>query len=499
MTKETLWTQTGVAAATGGSIMRPFEVKGIAIDSRSVEKGDLFIAIKARRDGHYFIRNAAQSGAVAALISWKPKNIPAGFPVIFVRNTEEGLQKLALAARSRMRGKVVAITGSAGKTTTKDVLGQVLSKSHKTHVSKGSFNNELGVPLSMARMPADTQFGIFEIGMNHAGEITPLVKMVRPDIAVITTVGCGHLEFFESEEQIAEAKAEIFLGVKEGGTAVLNADNKHYEFLCKTATELGLKIVPFGMSEEAKIRLLSVENIEGQSQIEISVYGQLFTFKTKLLGEHNARNIAAIMAVVTELGLDLAEIAHNLSEIVPSSGRGDVMILPAPDNNGEFSLINESYNANPLSMRAALENMKMQNATGKGLKIAVLGEMRELGTQSTSLHIELKDIILDNKFDRIYLVGGDPMEALYDALGEDSPSICAAVLDDIQDEIISETSAGSVVFIKGSHSIGLERLISLYKKEDKVETLPINDNKQVDCDDSQDENNKETPIGEASA
>ena len=480
MTKKLLWTQSGIASVTGGSVIRKFDVTGIAIDSRNIQQGDLFVAIKSRRDGHYFIKNAAQNGASAAVVSWKPKNIPPGFPIIFVKNTDEALKKLALAARSRMRGKIIAITGTAGKTTTKDIFNHILSKKYITHASKSSLNNHLGVPLSLSRMASDTQYGVFEIGMNHAGEITPLVGMVRPDVVIITTVGAGHLEFFDSEADIAKAKAEIFSGVKQGGTAIINRDIIHFDYLHGVAQTLGLKIVTFGQNENADVRVVESNNINHKNVIELSVFGKKIMIETALMGVHNALNIASVFGALSQFDIDLTESAAALSDIIPTDGRGDMMTLNTADKTGEFTIINESYNANPVSMHAALNNIKDLTTADGGLKIAVLGEMKELGQQSDALHIALKDDILACKFDRIYLVGGTPLEALYDALGDDSPSIFSATLEDIIDEIVSETTPHSVVFIKGSHSVGLENLIALYQKKSRH----IADDIQIDIQNS---------------
>lgn len=467
MTKKLLWTQSGIASATGGSIIKQFDVHGISIDSRAVQKGDLFVAIKARRDGHYFIKNAVHNGASAALVSWKPKNIPRGFPVIFVKNTEDALVKLAKAARSRTRAKIIAITGSAGKTTTKDVLASLLEKNGDTHLSKASFNNHWGVPLSVAQMPAETQYGVFEIGMNHSGEIASLVKTVRPDIAIITTIGAGHIGNFASEEEIAAAKAEIFQGVKKGGTAIINRDNKYFDFITSEAEKFDLKIVTFGEHEDSHIRLVSIKEDNNQSHIDLNIHGQILSFSTALLGKHNAMNIASVMAAIAELGVDTAEAAIALKDILPTEGRGRILELSASNNNGPITLVDESYNANPLSMRAALENVKDIKPQEGGLKIAVLGEMRELGEHAEKLHAALNDIVLACGFDRIYLVG-EATSALFDALGEDSPSICAVELSDIQDEILNETTDNSFVFVKGSNGNNLRNLIDAFKKKNEA-------------------------------
>ncbi len=462
--KKLLWTQTGICANTGGSVLRPFNVTGIAIDSRDVKKGDLFIALKARRDGHYFIKNAAQYGAVAALVAWKPRNLPRGFPVVYVKNTLSALEALAVGGRNRVRGSIIAITGTAGKTTVKEVLAKILERQGITHASDKSFNNHIGVPLSLARMPADTEYGIFEIGMNKAGEISNLVKMVRPDVAVITTVGEGHREFFTSVEDIARAKAEITEGVKAGGSIVLNCDIPTFDILRETAQSRNLNIVTFGTSESADVRLLSHEFNEktDKSTLSIAVHGQVLTVTSGLQGEHNALNICAIMAVLGIIKADITEAAIALSDITPANGRGEVIHLDIP-NQGRIKLIDESYNANPLSMSAALRNMIPLRSTGEGKKIIVLGAMRELGDITESAHIALKDDIIAGNYDAIYLIGNE-MIPLYDALGENQPAILAEELSDIMNEIVTETIAGSVIMLKGSNSVKLWQLVTHFKQ-----------------------------------
>lgn len=462
--KKLLWTQAGIAATTGGSVLRPFNVTGIAIDSRDVKPGDLFIALKARRDGHYFIKNAAQYGAVAALVAWKPRNLPRGFPVVYVKNTLAALESLAFGARNRMRGAVIAITGTAGKTSVKEILAKILGTQGITHASDKSFNNHIGVPLSLARMPADTEYGIFEIGMNKAGEIRSLVKMVRPDIAIITTVGEGHHEFFESVEDIARAKAEIIEGVKQGGTVILNRDIETFDILRQTAEDYKLNIVTFGKHDSADVRLLACDFIAetGKTAATISLHGQQINVVVALHGEHNALNVCAIMASLVVLKADITEAAIGLSQLTPASGRGEIVTLDIP-NKGEIRLVDESYNANPLSMKAALKNMIPMKPTGDGKKIVILGAMRELGDITEQAHISLKNDIIAGHYDMIYLIGKE-MSSLYDALGEDQPTILAEELIDILDEIVAETTAGSIVMLKGSNSVKLWQLVTHFKQ-----------------------------------
>lgn len=487
--KKLLWTQAGITANTGGSVLRPFNVTGIAIDSRDVKPGDLFIALKARRDGHYFIKNAAQYGAVAALVAWKPRNLPRGFPVVYVKNTLMALESLAFGARNRMRGAVIAITGTAGKTSVKEILAAILERQGITHASDKSFNNHIGVPLSVARMPADTEYGIFEIGMNKAGEIRNLVKIVRPDVAIITTVGNGHREFFNSVEDIAKAKAEIIEGVKADGTVILNRDIDTFDILRQTADDRKLNIVTFGKHDSADVRLLSVDFIQetGKSALTIALHGQHLNLTIGLQGEHNALNVCAIMASLVAVKADITEAAIALSELTPASGRGEVVTLDIP-NKGVITLIDESYNANPLSMTAALKNMLVMKPVNGGKKILVLGAMRELGDITEQAHIDLKDDIIAGHYDMIYLIGKE-MSPLYDALGENQPTILAEELVDILDEIITETTAGSVLMTKGSNSVKLWQLVTHFKqlgnyyannKQDTHHDTHNNDNQHED-------------------
>jgi MurE/MurF fusion protein len=496
--KKILWTQTGICALTGGTVIKPFEITGIAIDSREVRKGDLFIALKARRDGHYFIKNATQYGAVAALVAWKPRNLPKGFPIVYVKNTLGALEALAVGGRNRMRGKIIAVTGTAGKTTVKEIMGKILTQQGITHASDKSFNNHIGVPLSLARMSVDTQYGIFEIGMNKAGEISNLVKMVRPDVAIITTVGDGHREFFNSVQDIARAKAEITEGVKAGGIVILNRDIETFDILRETAESRNLNIVTFGQSENTNARLISCEFSEatGKSDLTIDLDGQEICISVALHGVHNALNICAILLALKAVNADIPQALITLGELTPASGRGEVLNLEIP-NKGMVTIIDESYNANPLSMHAALTNMIPIKPTDTGKKIIVLGAMRELGDITEQAHIDLKDDIIAGGYDTIYLVGNEMMP-LYDALGDNQPTVLSEELTDIFDEIVTETTAGSVVMIKGSNSVQLWKLVTHFKQignfyatqtnGDNPDTADMAMDNPSDCDDAFDKN-----------
>ncbi|MFT6072400.1 MAG: UDP-N-acetylmuramyl-tripeptide synthetase [Alphaproteobacteria bacterium] len=459
-----LWTQAGVCATTGGSVLKPFTVTGIAIDSRDVKPGDLFIALKARRDGHYFIKNAAHYGAVAALVAWKPRNLPRGFPIVYVKNTLAALEKLAVAARNRMRGHVIAVTGTAGKTSTKEILLSILAAQGNTHASTKSFNNHIGVPLSLARMPIETQYGIFELGMNKAGEIRNLVKMVRPNVAIITTVGNGHRESFETIEDIAKAKAEVTESVTKGGTVILNRDIGTFSILQEAAQAHSLKVVTFGTDAESDVRLVAYSHNEEmqKSTLNIALHGENITVETGLKGDYNGLNICAILASLVVVNADIPQAISTLADLKPASGRGEIVPLTIPEK-GEITLIDESYNANPLSMKGALQNMISVKPQNNGKKIAILGAMYELGDITEQAHIDLKSDIIAGNYDAIYLIGKE-MSSLYDVLGDDQPAIHAEQLSDITDEIIEETTDGSVVMLKGSNGVKLWQLVTHFKQ-----------------------------------
>ncbi len=463
MEKKLLWTYAGVTSATGGTVTKDFDVYGISIDSRSVEKGDLFVALKAERDGHFFIKNAMQRGASGALAVWKPKNLPADFPVIYVKNTLQGLRALAGASRTRSRAKIIAITGSAGKTTVKEIFKHILPKAGLTHAAEKSFNNHWGVPLTLARMPAETAYGVFEVGMNRPGEIGTLSELVRPHVAIITSIGPAHIGNFNDISEIALEKSDIFKGLLPEGTAIINADHDYFELICEKARERGIKIISFGKNPNADVRLTEYEavNSDGGATANYSIFGQSVSLKLKLLGEHNAVNVAGVLATLPQIGLSIADVGDALSEFTAPVGRGEVVVLSLPQG-AEIIITDESYNANPLSMRAALNNFQSQNDKISGRRIAVIGEMRELGSKSAEAHAGVADAVSAANFDKIYLIG-EACEALYDALGEESPCIHALHLDDVSDEILLEVQAGDRLFIKGSNAMKLAKLVAALK------------------------------------
>src|SRR5512143_2109290 len=357
----------------------PAGISGISIDSRTLSKGDAFFAIQGdNRDGHDFVDAALKAGAGLAVVAKGQRQRFADAPLLIVDNALDGLRALARVARARMHGRVIAVTGSVGKTTTKEALRLSLSADGETHASVASYNNHWGVPLSLARCPASTKYAVFEIGMNHAGEITPLTKLVRPHVAIVTGVEPVHLEYFGSLEKIADAKAEIFAGVERGGAGVLNRDNAQYARLAAAAKAAGVEhIVSFGEHDDAEARLVRLSLHADCSTAEVCILGQTVTYKLGAPGRHLVLNSLAVLAAVSLAGADLALAALALSNLKPASGRGTRSMLTVPGGNA--LLIDESYNANPASMRAAIALLGHAPIGKRGRRVAVLGDMLELG------------------------------------------------------------------------------------------------------------------------
>ena len=439
-----LWTAEAAADATGGELKgadscKDWHATGVCIDTREIKKGDLFIALTDSRDGHDFVAEAFAKGASAALVSRVPNGCD-GKNLLIVDDVLKGLGDMARYARKRTEAKIIGITGSVGKTSCKEMLRLVLSAQGATHAAERSFNNHWGVPLTLARMPQDTQFAVIEIGMNHAGEIAPLAKMARLDVALITTVGAVHLAAFDSVEEIAQEKAEIFSGLKSGGVAVLNRDIETWDFLCMRAKQTGAHVISFGADKDADSHL---EERERKAGILIS------------FDRHVLMNIHAVLAVVKGLGADLESAFQILREFRPLKGRGFRTTISLP--NGEATLIDESYNANPLSMHATLDSLAQSDAQGK--KIAIIGDMLELGKDEKTFHADIKDLPCLKKIDTIHTIG-TLMKNLHNVLPEDKrgehfadATACIARANDI-------IHAGDLVMIKGSFSMNLGKIIN---------------------------------------
>jgi UDP-N-acetylmuramoyl-tripeptide--D-alanyl-D-alanine ligase len=442
----------------------PDAITGLSIDSRTIVSGEVYFAIKGDvHDGHDFVAAALKAGAALAVVeAAQREKFADDAPLLVVDDVLAGLVELAHAARARLDAQVIAITGSVGKTSTKEALRRVLGAQGETHASAASFNNHWGVPLSLARCPATTRFAIFEIGMNHAGEIEQLVKMVRPHVAVITTVEPVHLEFFAGIEAIADAKAEIFTGLEPGGAVVLNRDNSQFARLERRAEALGIsRIVSFGADKKSEARLLDVSLHAACSAVHANILGHDVTYKLGMPGRHMAMNSLAVLAAASLADADLALAALSLSQIEPSAGRGARRMLELA--NGEATLIDESYNANPASMAAAL-NVLGQAAIGpRGRRIAVLGDMLELGSTSPALHRGLNEAIKANQIDLVYCCG-PLMRNLWDALSAGKRGGYAESASDLEAQTVAAIRAGDAIMVKGSLGSKMKTVVNALEK-----------------------------------
>lgn len=453
----TLFTAGEILAATGGRGQGLIgDVSSISIDSRDIAPGALFVAIKGDRfDGHGFVAAARANGAAAALVSAE-KAAGLGEGLVVVPDALEGLRGLARAARARSEARVVAVTGSAGKTTTKEAIRAVLGAAGPTHYSIKSFNNHWGVPLMLARMPREAQFGVFELGMNHAGEIAPLAKLVRPHVAVVTTVAAAHLEFFDSVEGIARAKAEIFEGLEPGGTAIINADHDHAGILVEMAKAEGAgKIVTYGFGPDADWQIQSVEAVDGHTHALVRHGDIIIPLSIMAQGRHMVANAVAALAVAEEFGVNRDTALSALAQFGAPEGRGQTLLLGPADK--PLLLVDESYNANSASMVAAMEVFASQKAPG-GRKVLVLGDMLELGEQGPALHVALKDAVLATGAEAIYLVGPS-MASLADALGPQVVTGHRFTTDEIAQSILADLAYGDAVMVKGSNGVRLSGLV----------------------------------------
>jgi UDP-N-acetylmuramoyl-tripeptide--D-alanyl-D-alanine ligase len=439
-----------VKAARGELIGTPRGAfTGVSIDSRSVGDNEIFVAIKGdRMDGHDFAAAALAAGAGIAIVSRVDDAMRAAGALLVVDDPLAALTRMAQAARARSVAKIVGVTGSVGKTGTKEALKLALSGSGLTHASAASFNNHWGVPLSLARLPRDAAFAVFEIGMNHAGEIRPLVKLVQPHVAIITTIAPSHLGNFDSLDGIAAAKAEIFEGVVEGGAVLLNRDNEYFGWLSDRARKLGIgRVYGFGRDAAADVRLDKVALHEDCSCLSAHVFGEPLNVKLGAPGEHVALNSLAVLGAVQLMGADLALGALALSRLEPPKGRGVRHKLKA--RGGVFSVVDESYNANPASMKAALALLARVSTGKAGRRIAVLGDMLELGSQGPELHAGLAKTIDELGIDTVY-AAGPLMRHLWDALAAGRRGVYAASAAQLAESLINDVQAGDAVMIKGS-------------------------------------------------
>lgn len=447
-----LWTSADIAAATGGTASGNFNAFGVAFDSREVGGGDLFIALTGEiTDGHKFLSDAFALGAAGALVSQ-----PIAQPHVLVADTTSALDALGVAARKRTAAKIVGVTGSVGKTGTKEALAAALARANRgpAHKSVKSYNNHTGVPLSLARMPADTFYAVFEMGMNHAGELAALTQLVRPNVALITTIAPAHIEFFDSIEAIADAKGEIFQGLEPGGAAVIPFDSPYRDRLIDHAKPHAATILTFGRGDGADVRVVDEVPTRDGTMLNVVLPGTDLNFTLSQPGEHWVSNSLAVLAVVKALGGDLAAAGLALSDMTGIAGRGAQHKIKLA--GGEAILIDESYNANPTSMAATLAVL---GATPAKRRIAVLGAMRELGSESDALHAGLAGDVLAANVDYALLVGSG-IEPLAKALEGKLDFAHWPSADAARGSLQKILAPGDVILIKGSNAIGLGQIVT---------------------------------------
>lgn len=452
-----LWTSAEIATATGGRASAVFSANGVAFDSREVGAGDLFIALKGETtDGHRFVDAAFEQGAAGAIVSQ-----PVAHPNVQVADTTAALDALGVAARARTAAKIVGVTGSVGKTGTKEALSAALARGKRgaVHRSVKSYNNHTGVPLSLSRMPADSAFGVFEMGMNHAGELAALTRLVRPHVALITAIAPAHIEFFASIEAIADAKGEIFQGLEPGGTAVIPFDSPHRDRLVGHARPYASSILTFGTGDGADVRALDTVSTSGGTMITAVLPQAEISFTLSQRGDHWVSNAMAVLAATYALGGDLAATGLALADFSGLPGRGAHYHIPVGD--GDALLVDESYNANPASVAATLDVLGKTDAKRR---IIVLGAMRELGTMSDALHAGLAEPILAAGVDYALLVGSgiEPLARALEGRIESAHWPDASSAGESLQKLIR---AGDAILIKGSNAIGLGRIVATLKGE----------------------------------
>lgn len=456
---EILWTSEEIAAATGGSVAGGgFAASGVTFDSREVEHGWLFVAMPGTvADGHDFVARAFAAGAAGALVSR-----PVDGPHVLVEKVAEALTKLAIAARQRVTGTVIGVTGSVGKTSTKEALFAALDRyaPGKVHRSVKSYNNHTGVPLSLSRLPRNSEFAVLEIGMNHAGEIASLTRLVRPHVALITTIASAHIEHLGSMEAIADAKAEIFEGLESGGVAIVPEDTPYRDRLVKAARRHAERIVTFGGGEADVTAIHAVKSDNGGSLVTARLLESELTYTIAQRGDHWVTNSLAVLAAVEAVGADLAVAGLALADMGGLKGRGERHRLPA--NGGQYLLIDESYNANPASMAATLKSLGEERDAVR--RIAVLGPMRELGDRADELHASLAQAVLAAGVDQLILVGAD-MRPLEDALDDNVIVDRAEDADEAAALLAKIVEPGDAVLVKASNSIGLAKLVERMVRE----------------------------------
>ncbi|WP_420566954.1 UDP-N-acetylmuramoyl-tripeptide--D-alanyl-D-alanine ligase [Thalassovita sp.] len=466
-----LWTAAEAAAATGGRAVGNWAVDGVSIDTRTIQPNDLFVALKAARDGHDFVAQALEKGAGAALVSHIPEGVAQDAPLLIVDDVLTGLEDLAAAARARTKAQVVAVTGSVGKTSTKEMLRTVLSGQGKTHAAEASYNNHWGVPLTLARMPEDTDYAVIEIGMNHPGEIAPLARLARPHVAMITTVAAAHLEAFENLDGIAHEKASIFEGLEPRGVAVVNGDLPTSPILEDTARRYGADLITFGEARRNHHRLTEVTLVDDVTIAQGRAWRRPVLFKVMAAGRHFAVNAMGVMAVAHALHMDTAMAAGDIAQWVPPAGRGfrQRIQLDKVMEEQALELIDDAFNANPTSMAAALEVLAAARPidgvgrVAQGRRVAFLGDMLELGPDEMALHEAIADLSFLQGVDIIHCVG-PRMNKLWAKLPPAKRGDWTEEAKPMAARVHRLIDAGDVVLVKGSKGSKVSEVVDAIKK-----------------------------------
>ncbi len=465
-----LWTSADAVAATGGRSTMDWQATGVSIDTRTLQPGDLFVALKDVRDGHDFVAAALAKGAAAALVSRIPEGLSADAPLLVVGDVLNALEDLGRAGRARATARVVGVTGSVGKTSTKEMLRVVLGGQGRVHAAEASYNNHWGVPLTLARMPVDADFAVIEIGMNHPGEIAPLARLARPHVVMITTVAPAHLEAFASLDGIAHEKAAILDGLEPGGVAVLPADLPVSHILMAKAAEVGAKTFTFGEISGSTYRMAQVQIGNEATVVQADCAGKPFLYKVMSPGRHFAANGLGALAVADALGLDPVIAATDLGRWLPPAGRGtrERIVLDVVDETA-FDLIDDAFNANPASMRASLEVLIAatpedgRGAKAKGRRIAILGDMLELGPTESALHAAIAETPGLAAVDTIHCVG-PRMKALHALLPRAQRGDWVETATELLPRARSLIDAGDIILIKGSKGIKVSLVVDALRK-----------------------------------
>ena len=466
-----LWTSADAVAATGGETTCDWAAQGVSIDTRTLRPGDLFVALSAARDGHDFVAQALENGAAAALVTHRPDGVPEDAPLLIVPDVLTALEAMGRAARARTKARVIAVTGSVGKTSTKEMLRSALAPQGKTHAAEASYNNHWGVPLTLARMPKDTKFAVIEVGMNHPGEIAPLVKMARPHVAMVTIVAAAHLEAFEDINGIAREKASICEGLEPKGVAILNGDLPTTPILIAAAQKAGARIITFGQSPACHHRLTDVRIREAHTVAQGRAWRTPILLKVGTEGRHFAVNALAVIAAVGAVGADRARALMDLAQWHPPGGRGTIeKLVLDPAREADYAeLIDDAFNANPTSLTASLEVLVARTPRhgigriNKGRRIAVLGDMLELGPQENALHAQMA---ADPSFAQVDIVHcvGPRMRHLYDALPQGKRGEWVETVDKLIPKASRCLDSGDVILVKGSKGSKVSAFVDALRK-----------------------------------